>query len=104
MFLHSIDKTFESVIEHESDSYEEFYEKFILLYTFSIGIETCIVGVGFMFNRQLGYIHDMITQHYVEFIHEFFGIFDWSFLSTISIRFASDVCSGCEKNPREIIT
>ncbi|HLX53285.1 MAG TPA: MAC/perforin domain-containing protein [Aquella sp.] len=76
MFLHSADKTFESVISHVSASFTEFYEKFVREYSFTIGIETGIVGFGFKFDKQLGYIHDMQTQQFAEFIH---GMHYWTF-------------------------
>lgn len=104
--FHSVDKTFESVVQHVSESYTEFYEKFVEQYTFSIGIETGIVGFGFKFDKQLGYIKDMIRKNYVEFIH---GTHSWSF--AIGSMYPPDLLDfdpmfdlAVKKFPQKIIT
>lgn len=69
MFLHSLDYTYESVTDSISQSYSEFYQYFMSRFTFKVGIDIGKYGGGFLYDRQTGFIKDMIKEQYVEFMH-----------------------------------
>lgn len=76
MFVHSLDEVFEKVTESMSESYSEFYESFIRRYTFSVGIDIKAFGLGFNYDRQMGFIKDSMEQDYAEITH---GTHFWAY-------------------------
>jgi hypothetical protein len=73
MFIHGLDETFESVCQSISNSFEEFYSSYISRYTFTIGIDKI---VGFNFDKQIGFIRNVIVENFEEIIH---GTHYWAF-------------------------
>lgn len=76
MYLHPLDKTFESVTQHVWESYQEFYESLVTRFSFSVGIDTKVVGFGFHYDRQSFFVHDALEENYIQIVH---GTHWWSF-------------------------
>lgn len=76
MVVHSLDLVFEKVTESVSESFSEFYQSFSERFTFSVGIDIKAVGIGFNYDRQVGFIKDSMSQNYAEIVH---GTHFWTF-------------------------
>ena len=106
MFVHSLDMVFEKVTESISSSYKEFYESFVARYTFNLGIDIKSVGIGFNYDRQMGFIKDSMTQNYAAIIH---GTHFWTYnVASLYPQYMLQLDPMCQlainKFPRKIVT
>jgi len=106
MFVHSLDETFEADTQSITESYTEFYDTFVRRFTFNVGIDIRAVGIGFSYDKQTGFVREMITQNFAEFIH---GTHFWAYniaslYPAYLLNLHPMLVLGISKFPRVILT